>query len=167
MPVMLMPPSHQSLVAASDKHQTAPGLVCEVQSDAGVEGQVPTPKALFQGDDALSPPPVVQSFSSSPDEALAGPFCANPLDDFKEYQVLLLRVATNLGRQVEEMEEQSDTLGNVVTALPPPIHLQNLARQKNTWARSGLFAGALESDVPVTSPDPPHPFLNHLHPYHP
>lgn len=38
---------------------------------------------------------------------------------------------------------------------------------KTPWRpEAGCFEGALESDTPVTSTDPPHLFLNHLPPYH-
>ncbi|EMP30761.1 hypothetical protein UY3_12183 [Chelonia mydas] len=80
-------------VTTSEKHQTAPaawGSVHKAQSDARMEERVSTPKSPSpMGDDAPGSPPVIQSSSSSPDEAVAWPSHANPPDDFKEHQALL------------------------------------------------------------------------------
>ncbi|EMP39022.1 GDNF family receptor alpha-1, partial [Chelonia mydas] len=57
----------------------------------------------------------------SRDEPVAGPSCARPLDDFKEYQALLRKVATNLGLESEEMVEQSDTLFNMLFTSTPAL----------------------------------------------
>lgn len=86
----------------------------------GVEEQVSTPKEPSPtGDNVPGPSPVVQSSSSLPAEVVAGPLYASPLDDFKEYQVLLRRVASNSGLEMEEMAEQSDTLFNLLMASAP------------------------------------------------
>lgn len=60
-------------------------------------------------------PRCLQSFSSSPDEAVAGPSKASPLDDFKEYHALFCQVATNLGLKAEEMAELVNTLFSLLS----------------------------------------------------
>ncbi|EMP29536.1 Ras-specific guanine nucleotide-releasing factor 2 [Chelonia mydas] len=117
------------LVATSDKPQSAPaalGSLQEAQVGAVVEQKVPT----LQGMMPQALPPVVQS-SSSPDEAVAGPSCASPLDDFKEHQSLLRWVAANLALEVEEMAVQLDTLINVLSTstlacVALPVHKEIL-----------------------------------------
>ncbi|EMP40593.1 hypothetical protein UY3_02193 [Chelonia mydas] len=64
---------------------------------------------------------VPASSSSSPDKATLGPPPPVPQDDTKVHQELLKRIAINLGLQVEELEEPTDSLFNVlcpVAALP-------------------------------------------------
>lgn len=103
---MLLPRSHQPSVTTSDRQKSAPvapsapGSVQDTPVALTVEELVPTPRPFSPvGEDTVGPPPVVQSFSSSLDEAVAGPSRASPLDDFKEHQAVLRRLALNLGLQ--------------------------------------------------------------------
>ncbi|XP_030392159.1 uncharacterized protein LOC115636339 [Gopherus evgoodei] len=122
MPVVAMPPSHHSSAVASEQQLAALGLVQRARLVVEAEGTALTPKPSSPvGEDAPEPPLVVKSSSLSPEEAVAGPSRASPLDNFKEHQALLSQVVENLALEVEEMAEQMDILFNILSAPLQPM----------------------------------------------
>lgn len=101
--------------------QQAPSLASEGQ-DRAVTLLVPVAKSIADqgietfGVEDPAVPPVAASSSSSPDEAVTRPANMLPPDDFWAHQELLKWVAANLGLNMEELKEQTDSLFDILAA---------------------------------------------------
>lgn len=143
VPIMPVPHSCQPSVTTSGKPHSAPPLpaapasVQDVLATALDEELVPTARPP-SSTDTSGPPLVVHSSSFSLGEVVAGPSRTSPPNDFCEHQALLRRVVANLGLEAEEMEEQMDTLFNVLSMstlaqVMLPVHEGVLNIAKTIW----------------------------------
>lgn len=115
---MLVPYSYQLSLAASDKLASAPQSELGAKSTAGAVQRTPVPRSPSPHKEwEQAPPQALQSPLSSPDEAVAGPsHASNPLENIKEHQALLKRVAENLNLPIKEVVEEADDLFSVISA---------------------------------------------------